>query len=148
MTHLDSWLQMWEDGRIGFHRGAVNEQLVQHIDTLTNGRKGLKILLPLCGKTIDLIWLAEQGHDVTGLEYSVLACEAFFKENNLEYSTAPVENLQDGTVYMSKDKKIKIYQCDFFQFSRDVAGQFDAVWDRAGFIAINPEDRKNRNVFK
>ncbi|XP_077991305.1 putative thiopurine S-methyltransferase isoform X2 [Glandiceps talaboti] len=121
---------------------SISSLLVQQIDTMTSGRKGLKIFVPLCGKSIDLIWLAQQGHDVTGVEYSDIACEAFFKENNIEYSAAPAENLKDGKLYTSKDNKIKIYQCDFFQFSSDVAGQFDAAWDRGAFGAITAEDRK------
>ena len=38
--------------------------------------KGAAVLVPLCGKSLDLVWLAEQGHAVIGVELA----EAFVKE--------------------------------------------------------------------
>ena len=42
--------------------------------------------MPLCGKSLDLTWLAAQGLRVTGVELSHIAVEAFFPEQQLEPS--------------------------------------------------------------
>jgi len=42
--------------------------------------------VPLCGKSQGMIWLAQRGYKVLGVEASDLAVEAFF-----EKSTLPVE---------------------------------------------------------
>ena len=39
--------------------------------------------MPLCGKSLDLLWLAAQGHRVLGVEISPLAVDAFFAEQDL-----------------------------------------------------------------
>ncbi|EXF43869.1 thiopurine s-methyltransferase [Pseudomonas sp. BAY1663] len=42
------------------------------------------MLVPLCGKSLDLAWLAGQGFNVLGVELSEKAVEAFFAEQQLE----------------------------------------------------------------
>ncbi|KAK2182819.1 hypothetical protein NP493_335g04000 [Ridgeia piscesae] len=37
---------------------------------------------------------------------------------------------------------LKIYCCDIIDFTKDLEGEFDAVWDRGAFGAINPDDRR------
>ena len=39
--------------------------------------------MPLCGKSLDMVWLAAQGHEVLGVELAPLAVEQFFAENEL-----------------------------------------------------------------
>ncbi len=41
---------------------------------------GSRVLVPLCGKSVDLLWLVGQGCDVTGVELSEIAVRAFFAE--------------------------------------------------------------------
>lgn len=53
------------------------------------------------------MWLADQGCQVIGVEFAEKACEDFFKENNLEFDVS-------NSVYMAKDKAIKIYCGDFY----------------------------------
>ncbi|XP_077990922.1 putative thiopurine S-methyltransferase [Glandiceps talaboti] len=143
----DLWDERWRKGRTGFHLQNVHKLLISYLDVLTNGRKGIKIFFPLCGKTMDMKWLADQGYYVTGLEYSKLAIETFFEENCMEYSKQCVDNIKDCVLYKSEDGFITIYQCDFFNISGALIGQFDAIWDRAAFVAIMTKERqKYRDV--
>lgn len=48
----------------------------------------LSVLVTLCGKTLDLLWLCEQGHEVTGVELVEVAAKEFFEENNVAYSVS------------------------------------------------------------
>ena len=43
------------------------------------------VFVPLCGKTLDMVWLSEQGFNVVGCEISEVAAQQFFNENNIPF---------------------------------------------------------------
>ena len=65
---LDLWRGRWTDQRFGWHKSNVNEHLLKYFDMLKNGKEKLKILFPLCGKSLDLVYCYNQGHTVIGIE--------------------------------------------------------------------------------
>ena len=65
---LDLWRGRWTDQRFGWHKSNVNEHLLKYFDMLKNGKEKLKILFPLCGKSLDLVHCYNQGHTVIGIE--------------------------------------------------------------------------------
>ena len=65
---LDLWRGRWTDQRFGWHKSNVNEHLLKYFDILKNGKEKLKILFPLCGKSLDLVYCYNQGHTVIGIE--------------------------------------------------------------------------------
>ena len=73
------WRQRWREGRIGFHEGVVNRLLQRHWARLSPAA-GETVLVPLCGKSRDLAWLAAAGHPVVGVELAPEACRDFFAE--------------------------------------------------------------------
>src|SRR5665647_3863458 len=76
----DFWLERWEQEQTGFHQNEINPYLRQHWQHLAgNG----PVFVPLCGKSLDMLWLRKQGLDVVGVELSPIAVEAFFEENAL-----------------------------------------------------------------
>lgn len=77
------WQQRWADNQIGFHQAQVNPYLQKYWPTL-GLVPGSRVLVPLCGKSLDLAWLAGQGHRVLGVELSRRAVEAFFREHGLQ----------------------------------------------------------------
>ena len=90
--------------------------------------------MPLCGKSLDMLWLAEQGYQVIGVELSPIAVKAFFKENHLK----PVKRrLGDFTLWSHGN--ISILCGDYFSLSQTQLGQIDTVYDRAALTAL-PED--------
>jgi len=118
------WLERWQAGQTGWHEARGNKRLHEHWTA-----SGKRVLVPLCGKTLDLVWLERQGNEVVGVELSEIAAKAFFEENHLEYSL--VEGALDA--YVAKDRSITIYCGDFFKFS---AAPFDAHYDRGALIAL------------
>ena len=78
----DFWLQRGNQGRIGFHRGEVMPLLEKHWATLDVAAHG-RVFVPLAGKSLDMHWLAAQGHEVLGVELSPLAVRAFFADAGL-----------------------------------------------------------------
>ncbi|XP_052095165.1 probable thiopurine S-methyltransferase isoform X2 [Mytilus californianus] len=137
----DGWNERWKNRNIGFHKDHINVMLEKHVNRLINNRENLKIFIPLCGKSLDMKWLADQGHTVVGVDCSEIAFQEFFEEHSLEHTVEPVETLS-GKVYTSKDKNILLYCCDFYKFSRETAGQFNGIWDRGALVAINRHDRQ------
>ncbi|WP_425641486.1 thiopurine S-methyltransferase [Marinomonas gallaica] len=136
MVTNEFWLERWQAGRIGFHRDEVNPWLIQYWPQI--GR-GAKVLVPLCGKSADLLWLANQGYDVTGVELSPMAVVEFFGDNDLTYQTEQVGSLKVHTAY---GLALRIVEGDYFDFHET---GFDACYDRAALVAI-PEEKREQYV--
>lgn len=129
------WVGRWREGRTGFHQSETNPFLVRHRDALPG--PPARILVPLCGKSQDMVWLRAQGYRVLGVELSELAVEAFFEEQGL---TAVKDRHGPFARYQSEG--IEILQGDFFALSAQLAGQIDGVFDRASVVALPPELRE------
>ena len=146
------WTDRWKEGKIGWHREKVNKYLIKYVDELTGGRSKLRVFLPLCGKSVDMLWLADQGHTIVGVEVAKQAIESFFTENNLTFTVESVKMAASGEpaeVYKCKEKKITIFCCDLFTFEEeDVGGKFDAIWDRGSLSAIVPSVNGKRYTKK
>lgn len=129
------WHQRWENDKIGFHLGQVNPYLVHYWPDL-GLHAGSRIFVPLCGKSLDMLWLAEQGHDVIGVEISPIAVRAFFEENRLK----PAVNQQGAFEIWSVDQ-ITILLGDYFELQPAQLGEVEAVYDRASLVALPQEMR-------
>ncbi|XP_064607003.1 thiopurine S-methyltransferase-like isoform X2 [Liolophura sinensis] len=112
--------------------------LQKHLDKLVNGKKNAKIFVPLCTKSIDLKWLADQGHTVVGLEVAESCIQSFFKEQKLEF-TVEMGLGGKAKIYKAVNHNIKLYVADFFDFNKEAEGQFDGVWDRRAMISLNKD---------
>lgn len=124
------WLQRWREGRTGFHHERPMPLLLEHWPSLALP-KGSRVLVPLCGKTLDMPWLAAQGHRVLGVELSPLAVAQFFAEHGLvpERHASPM-----GVRHVAGD--IEIIQGDVFGLDDATLAGCDAVYDRAAVIAL------------
>ncbi|CAL8373790.1 unnamed protein product [Boreogadus saida] len=139
---LAEWEERWQQNRIGFHRPHVNKLLERNIKQVVNGRTGVRFFFPLCGKAVDMKWLADMGHSVVGVEIAEKAILQFYEDNNMRYAVEPVPSIPGAKVYKNVEKSISIYHCDLYKFNSCVEGQFGAIWDRGSLVAINPEDRE------
>uniref|UniRef100_A0A8C4NIT2 thiopurine S-methyltransferase n=1 Tax=Eptatretus burgeri TaxID=7764 RepID=A0A8C4NIT2_EPTBU len=139
---VEFWKDRWDQGRATWHEFEGNNNLKQNFDTFVNGRKALKIFVPLCGKAFDMKWIAEQGHTVVGVEVAEKAILEFFTGNCVPFKRKPVLTLPAGEVFRSLDGNISIYCCNIFDISKDVLGLFDGIWDRGSLVAINIDDRQ------
>nr|XP_049606639.1 probable thiopurine S-methyltransferase [Syngnathus scovelli] len=142
VVKLEEWEQRWEENKTGFHKSHVHEMLKSNIDKSLSGRTGVRFFFPLCGKAVDMKWLADMGHSVVGVEIAEKAIKQFFTENNLTYNEEPVPAIPGAKVFKNSEKNISLYNCDLYSISSSVLGQFGAIWDRGSFVAINPGDRE------
>lgn len=138
------WLQRWREGRTGWHRGEVMPLLEKHWPSLGVPR-GTRVLVPLCGKSLDMLWLASQGLRVLGVELSPLAIDAFLAENQLRAKTHAA---RDGTHYVVEnlgDGGIEIIHGDVFGVDAATFASCAAIYDRAALIAF-PAPMRERYV--
>jgi thiopurine S-methyltransferase len=127
------WISRWQEKKIGFHEGAPNTYLVAHADWLADRRR---ILVPLCGKTEDLAYLASRGHDVIGIELVEDAVKQFFDE----HGTVPT-TVTSGEHVIYTAGAITVIAGDFFGVTQDQTGPIDAIFDRAALVALPPDIR-------
>lgn len=136
------WQSRWQTGRIGFNQDKPNSFLVEYFPALKLS-VGSHVFVPFCGKSVDMIWLAEQGFHVIGVELVEEAVLAFFKENDLDFTMTPHLNYSSVRFYRSKINKqtITIITGDMFALTDKDLGEIDGVYDRAALIAL-PKDMR------
>lgn len=133
------WLQCWRDRQIDFHQHTINHFLTRFWPGL-NLAVGSRVFVPLCGKSLDMIWLAEQGHQVIGVELSPIAVADFFRENALKPNRRRV-----GQFTLWQHGRISILCGDYFALKPTDLGEIDTVYDRAALTAL-PEDIRRQYV--
>ncbi|MGB3290725.1 MAG: thiopurine S-methyltransferase [Burkholderiaceae bacterium] len=131
----DFWLERWRAGQTRFHQSRITPLLQKYWPVLELP-SGSRVLVPLCGKTLDMIWLAEQGHQVLGVELSPLAVDQFFSENNLR----PDTRVSSAGKHYSAGN-IEIICGDIFALDADTLASCSGVYDRAALIALPPSMR-------
>lgn len=134
--HAGFWQARWSRSEIGFHLAEVNPYLQRYWPDLGLAT-GARVLVPLCGKSLDLAWLAGQGFRVTGVELAQRAVEDFFTEHGLE----PVVS-EEGPFRLYRAGSVEIYCGDFFALTEQQLSDCTALYDRAALIALPPPMRE------
>ena len=124
------WHEKWETDDLGFHQEEYNPPLLRHWHSL-DIPAGSRVFVPLCGKSKDMFWLAQQGYEVLGVELSEIAVRSFFHEHELDAAqdrTGPFIRYRSG--------RIQILCGDFFSLTPAMLHDAAAVFDRASLIAL------------
>jgi len=132
---LSYWESRWRKGKTGFHADWVNPALKKYWSEIPAGDEH-NVLVPLCGKSPDLIWLRDRGHHVWGVEFVDLACQSLFVENGIPYE---VEQRGNWKIY--RGNNLDIIQGDFFKLPSKMLPPVNAVYDRAAVVALPPDKR-------
>ena len=130
------WQSRWDSRRIGFHAADINPRLVRHWPASKEGTG--RVLVPLCGKSLDLRWLAQRGHQVVGVEFVERALQEFFEEASLVPSVS-----QQGDVTSYQAGPYELHRADFFGLKPERIAACDWVYDRAALVAIAPDRRED-----
>lgn len=135
------WLERWHRREIGFHHDKVQPALETYWPGL-NVAKGATVLVPLAGKSLDMVWLKELGYRVVGVELSEMAVAEFFAERGVTPSIR-----KDGPFTVSFSDQIELWCGDFFALNRSDLPRIDAAYDRAALVAM-PDDMQPRYAAK
>ncbi len=130
------WLERWERAEIGFHQNEINPYLLRHWKELHPACVG-EVFVPLCGKSLDMVWLRQQGCAVLGVELSAIAVQDFFKENGKSAT-----HINNGKFECCEADGIRILCGDFFDLSKQDLAKVSTVYDRASLVALPPEMRE------
>ena len=143
------WLQRWNNNQTGFHQQKINPYLMYFYGEkgpALEQRKKLKVFVPLCGKSKDMLWLSQNHYGVFGVECSDLAVKGFFEENALNYKYAEKDQ---HALYQSSDlpSQIELFQGDFFELQASDLDDITDIFDRASLVAL-PVDMRQRYADK
>lgn len=130
------WRQRWREGRIGFHREETHPTLQRYWPRL-DVKPGAKVLVPLCGKSLDMRWLARHDHPVLGIELAEQAIEQFIAEGQ-----GAVSRYQQEPFAVCRQGSVELWCGDFFHFHIEQAAEIGAFYDRAALIALPPATRQ------
>jgi thiopurine S-methyltransferase len=134
MKDPEFWHNKWATNEIGFHLEDVNPLLIQFWED-TSAARSDKVLVPLCGKSEDLVWLASKHQDVKGVDLSNIAVRAFFAEH---FYTPLVTNIS-GQHELYQFDELSIFVGDIFTAPLEIV---DVIYDRAALVALPVEMRK------
>lgn len=129
------WHRIWEEKRIGFHSDQVNRSLRRWLPRL-DVAAGDTIFVPLCGKSRDMTWLAEQGLAVVGVEINRTAIAEYWSERGIDPSVTSRRGME-----LTQAGSVSILCGNFFEILPEDLPDFAAFYDRAALIAMPPEMR-------
>lgn len=130
------WHQRWKNREIGFHNAEPNRYLSLYWDDL-NIPVNSTIFVPLCGKSLDMVWLVSKGYKVIGVELSEMAVREFFEEAEIE-----PEILEMDGFLLFHSPGIQIYCGDFFSLKNLHLKDVDGVFDRGSLVALPTKMRE------
>lgn len=132
----DFWHQRWQGRQIGFHQSAPHPFLERWWPSL-NVASGSRVYAPLCGKSLDMVWLSVRGYRVVGSELSSLAVAEFFGEQQ----RTDVEIEDRGPFRRHRAGAFEIFEGDALQLTPELLGPVQAAYDRAALVALPPSMR-------
>lgn len=133
----EDWRNSWRRNDIEFHQAGGNGLLRRFWPDL-DLPAGAPILVPLCGKSRDLVWLAAQGHPVLGVELSPIAITALFKESGL----IPTRR-KEGRFMAWRHGNLTILCGDFFDLNPAHVAGIAVVYDRTSLTALPEATRRD-----
>lgn len=129
------WHERWESDQLGFHQEEVNARLAKNWSALALPSEA-EVFVPLCGKSLDMVWLRERGHSIVGIELSPIAIRDFFAAGGIEPT---IDEL--GPLVRFRSAGYTLYCGDFFDLTPEHLANTTACYDRAALIALPPELR-------
>ena len=134
------WHERWALNEIGFHQPEFNALLTGYWPGLVPGAEAGPVFVPLCGKSGDMVWLRQRGHEVIGIELSTVAVADFFREQSVPFTTETVDGL-----IRCEGQGYEIYCGDFFDLKPRYLENARAIYDRGALVAL-PRPLQERYV--
>lgn len=131
----DFWHELWDNDFIPFNQQRPNPLLVAHWPALDLAADAT-VFVPLCGKAVDMAWLADRGHSIVGSELSERAVRDFFSERDLAATTTASSQSQ-----LFESGPYHLHCGDLFELTPSDLAATSAVYDRASLVALPPAMR-------
>lgn len=132
------WGYRYEVGHTDWNTEKVHPLLEKHYNKLNPNGKPMKVLVPLCGMSVDMNWLVNKGMQVIGVDIAYQSLEKFMSLSGQDWTETAVSELgPNAKLFTRTDDKIKLYLGDFMKFSRGLEGTFDFVYDCDGLRVLD-----------
>ena len=135
MRH-DFWHERWQTGQTGFHQSAEHPFLARWWPRL-DVPQDARVYVPLCGKSLDMVWLAERGHRIAGSELSPIAIRDFFAARGVEPAVTEEHGFRRHA-----GGPFEIIEGDALGLTPELLGPIGAAYDRAALVALPPDLRR------
>lgn len=133
--HQDFWHERWHTGQIGFHQQSVHPFLLRWWPQL-GVPPAARVYVPLCGKSLDMAWLAERDHAIVGSELSRVAIDDFFASQTLTATITPA-----GDFARHAGGAYELLEGDALTLGPTITGPLQGFYDRAALVALPPDMR-------
>jgi thiopurine S-methyltransferase len=134
IVKMDYWLGKWASNQISFHQIQENPCLLQYWAKLSP-QPDDTVLVPLCGKSEDLVWLASRHQEVYGVEVSEIAVRDFFAG----HFYTPLVTRVNSSHELYQFDELNLYRGDIYTAPLP---EIDLVYDRAALAVIPPPERQ------
>ena len=135
------WMNRWQNSQLGWHLPAVHPLLEKYFHRFSL-QPGDKVFVPLCGKSLDMAWLAQQDMQVIGSELSPLAIEQFFEMQRLVPETSVC-----GEHVCWTAGPYTLYEGNFFTLADQALDGVKFIYDRAALISLPKEGEHGRKAY-
>ncbi|HET6527158.1 MAG TPA: hypothetical protein VFG39_00260 [Balneolaceae bacterium] len=132
---ISYWQSRWRKNKTGWHMDEVYPLLPDLWPSLSL-KAGARILVPFCGKSVDMQWFIDKYFHVTGVDVSEKALHAF-----MERSSNPFTSQHQYGFSVFRSENIELWQGDFQKLPVAGMPSFDAIYDKAALIALPEEMR-------
>ena len=122
------WKESWDQGGFctSFHRRDIHPYVRKYLNEQAIRDKN--VLVPLCGKSLDMLYMAQYAKRVIGVELIESAIDEFIEDNQL--------SVTQPTPHVYQIDNITILHRDFFQLEPREIGPVDWIYDRAALVAL------------
>jgi thiopurine S-methyltransferase len=126
---------MWKRNDIKFHQPVISSLLQQYLPQLHLNTND-SILVPLCGKSLDMDLLADSGYHVMGVEVSNIAIQAYFDARGVK----PRKEKKEKFIRWWH-QNIEIWCGDIFNLTANDIGHIRTLYDCAALTAFPADSR-------
>lgn len=127
---ISYWQSRWRKDKTGWHMDQVYPLLPDLWPALSL-KAGARILVPFCGKSVDMQWFISEGFHVTGVDVAEKALHAFMERSQKSFSSHQQYGFQ-----VFRSKNMELWQGDFQKLPVTKIPPFDAIYDKAALIAL------------
>ena len=138
---FEFWDNCWNRESQPFHLAEAHTFLVKYVQELFSTE--YKVFVPLSGKSLDLLFLAEKRFYPVGVEFNPKAVHKFIGENKLQFEPKELLAESGNQLICYQNDSMTVWLADFFDITSEHVGKFSQVYDRAAFIALPESMRKD-----
>lgn len=132
---ISYWQSRWAKDKTGWHMNTVYPVLPKVWPNITIKENGC-VLVPLCGKSLDLQWFIRQGYHVVGVDAS---SKAHYRV--MDRMDEPFTEDDSHGFHIYRSNSIELWEGDFFKVPVKEFPTPDLIYDKASIIALSAKKR-------